>query len=68
MKLARRKVDDPERLIELEQQLHAQMDELLAEAADAGYSTAEVLTAFKTVCERQHTASAKDLHPENEPI
>jgi hypothetical protein len=67
MNLARRSLDDPERLVELEQQLEAHMSEVLAEAADAGYSSAEVFIAFKLVCERQHYALAEDPDPADDP-
>lgn len=60
MKLARRSLDDPHRLVKLEQQLEQHMSEVLAEAADARYSSAEVLMAFKLVCERQHRALELD--------
>lgn len=63
MNLARRSLDDPHRLVELEQQLEQHMSEVLAEAADAGYSSAEVLMAFKLVCERQHRALELDPDP-----
>jgi len=63
MKLARRMPDDPERLVELERQLENHISETLAEAADAGYSTAEVLMALKLICERQYTAIAEDPDP-----
>lgn len=63
MKLARRHLDDPERLVELEKQLEEHMNELIAEAADAGYSTAEMLMVFKLVCDRQHTALSQDPDP-----
>ena len=68
MKLARRPLEDPNRLVALEQQLEAQMSQLLAEAADAGYSMAEVLMAFKVVCERQHAALAEDPDPADDPV
>ena len=67
MKLARRVLSDPQRLVELEQQLETQMTEILAEAADAGYSTAEVLMAFKIVCDHQHHALAEDPDPADDP-
>lgn len=67
MKLARRHLEDPERLVELELHLEEHMNELLAEASDAGYSTAEVLMAFKIVCDRQHTALAEDPDPAEDP-
>ena len=37
MKLARRLLEDPNRLVDLERQLESHMSEVLAEAADAGY-------------------------------
>ena len=67
MILARRALEDPNRLVELEQQLETHMSELAAEAADAGYSSAEVLMAFKVVCERQHAALAADPDPAEDP-
>lgn len=68
MKLARRHLNDPDRLVELEHQLEAHMRELLAETADAGYSAAEVLMAFKVVCERAHLALAEDPDPADDPV
>jgi hypothetical protein len=67
LKLAHRALGHPERLVELEQQLERHMSELMAEAADAGYSTAEVLMAFKVVCDRQHMALAEDPDPADDP-
>ena len=66
MKLARRRLEDPQRLVDLEHQLEEHMSELLAEAADAGYSSAEVLMAFKVVCDRQHKALEEDPDPAEE--
>lgn len=60
MQLARRGLDDPSRLVELEQQLEAETAMLAAEAVDAGYSMAEVLVALKIVCDRQHAALKAD--------
>jgi hypothetical protein len=60
LNLAQRSLGDPQRLVVLEQQLEAHMGEILSEAADAGYSTAEVLMAFRVVCDRQRTALAED--------
>ncbi|RYG65857.1 hypothetical protein EON80_16550, partial [bacterium] len=67
MKLARRALEDPNRLVELEQQLENHMSEVLAEAADAGYSSAEVLIALKVVCERLHAALTADPNPADDP-
>ena len=63
MTISHRGQEDPNRLVELEQQLETHISELFAEAADAGYTTAEVLMAFKVVCDRQHTALAEDPDP-----
>ena len=41
MKLARRALDDPERMNELKRQLDAQLAEMLAEATAARYATRE---------------------------
>jgi hypothetical protein len=68
LKLAHRALGHPERLVELEQQLERHMSELMAEAADAGYSTAEVLMAVKVVCDRQHMALAADPDPADDPM
>lgn len=67
MKLQRPALDDPDRMVELERQLEDQMSELLAEAADAGYSMAEVLMAFKVVCDRQHQVLSEDPDPADDP-
>lgn len=67
MQLARRSLNDPERLIERERSLDAHIVELIAEAADAGYSTAEVLIALRMVCEHQHSALAEDPDPADDP-
>lgn len=67
MKLARRALDDPERTVELERELETHMNELMAEATDAGYSPGEVLIAFKIVCERQYTALVEDPDPADDP-
>jgi hypothetical protein len=67
MKLARLALSDPQRLVELERQLEEHMGEVLAEASDVGYSAAEVLMAFKIVCERQHKALIEDPDPAEDP-
>lgn len=67
MNLALRTTDDPERLVELQQQIEQHMNELLAEAADAGYSSAEVLMAFRVVCDRQHKALEADQDQADDP-
>jgi len=55
-KLQRCALDDPHQLVDLERQPEDPVTEVLAEAADTGYSMAEVLIAFNLVCDRQHDA------------
>lgn len=55
--------NDAERLEVLEEQLEAQMIANLALAADAGYSTEEVLQALKTVYGRQYRSLFGDIKP-----
>jgi hypothetical protein len=68
MKLARHGLDDPQRLVELEQQLEEQIVETIAQAGDAGYSAAEVLIALKLVCERPYTAQMEYPDPVDDPV
>ena len=63
MKLARRALDDPERLIDLKQQLDAQLTEMLAAAAAAGYSTREVIEALGGLCAHQNQLLSEDPDP-----
>lgn len=68
MKLGRRPLQDPNRLVELEQQLEAHMSDVIAEAADAGFSSAEVLMALRVVCERQDVALSADPDQSDDPL
>ena len=58
MKLARRALDDPERMNELKRQLDAQLGEMLAEATAARYATREVtdFVALQFVKAARHRA------------
>lgn len=67
MKLARRALDDPDRLIELRDQLNTHLSELLAEATDAGYSTREVLEALSGLCTHQRKLLQEDPDPADDP-
>ena len=67
MKLARRALDDPERMKELRHQLDAQLAEMLAEATDAGYSTREVIEALSGLCAYHHTLLSEDPDPADDP-
>ena len=68
MKLARRALNDPQRLVELKQQLDAQLTEMLAEATDAGYSTREVIEALSGLCAHQHKLLSEDPDPDDDPL
>jgi hypothetical protein len=67
MKLARRSLDDPERLRELKEQLDLHLSEVLAEATDAGYSTREVLQALSGLCAHHHKLLEADPDPADDP-
>lgn len=67
MKLARRAIDDPERMRELEATLDDRVSELLAEANDAGYSTAEATRALLKVVQNQAAISDADPDPADDP-
>jgi hypothetical protein len=68
MKLARHGLDDPQRLVELEQQLEEQIVETIAQAGDVGYSAAEVLIALTLVCKRPYTAQTEYPDPVDDPV
>jgi aminopeptidase N len=59
MKLARRALSDPDRLLELEASMDDRVSELLAEANDACYSTVEAVKALLAVAKRQAKISAQ---------
>jgi hypothetical protein len=67
MKLARRALNDPERLHELRRELDAQLAELLAEATDAGYSSREVIDAMQGLCAHQIALLSEDPDPADDP-
>ena len=60
MKLARRAIDDPERLRELEASFDDKVSELLAEANDAGYGTDEATAALLKVVKNQAIIASED--------
>jgi len=60
-------LNDPDRLVALEHALDSHATELIADAAEAGYSTAQVLMALKMLCERQYTAIAEEPDPAEDP-
>lgn len=53
MKLARKKVDNPDRALELEEHMDIDITELLAKAQDAGYTEDEAITAILNVAKYQ---------------
>lgn len=68
MKLARRAIDDPERIRELEASFDDRVSELLAEANDAGYATAEATRALLKVVQNQVAISNEDPDPADDPV
>ncbi|UVC08229.1 hypothetical protein IHQ71_24240 [Rhizobium sp. TH2] len=67
MKLARRALDDPDRKTELHAALDDRVSELLAEANDAGYSTAEAMDALQAVVKNQSVIAGEDPDPADDP-
>lgn len=68
MKLARRSIDDPERVRELEASFDDRLSELLAEANDAGYGTGEATLASLKVAQNKAAISNEDPDPANDPV
>lgn len=68
MKLARRAIDDPERIRELEASFDDRVSELLAEANDAGYGSAEATKALLKVVQNQARISDEDPDPADDPV
>ena len=67
MKLARRAIDDPERRNELKASLDDKVNELVAEANDAGYGTDETMEALLAVVQNQAVIVAEDPDPADDP-
>ena len=67
MKLARRAIDDPKRVRELEASFDDRVSELLAEANDAGYATAEATRALLKVVQNQVAISNEEPDPADDP-
>lgn len=67
MKLARRAMDDPERIQELEASFDDKVSELLAEANDAGYGSGEAMAALQKVVRNQAAISEHDPDPADDP-
>lgn len=68
MKLARRALNDPDRINDLEQEMNDRVTELLGEATDAGYSTAEALAALAAVVATQNMILREDPDPADDPV
>jgi hypothetical protein len=67
MKIARRALNDLDRKAELQAALDDHVSELLAEANDAGYSTAEVIDALQAVVKNQALIAGEDPDPADDP-
>jgi hypothetical protein len=67
MKLARHATDDPERIRDLEAAFDERVSELLAEANDAGFGSAEAMVALQKVVKNQAVISEADPDPADDP-
>lgn len=67
MKLARMRISDPDRELELEEVLDTKVVEMLAEANDAGYGTEETLEALDDVVDNQRIIYNEDPDPADDP-
>jgi hypothetical protein len=68
MKLARRATSDPLGVSELEASFDDRVSELLAEANDAGYGTAEATTALLKVVQNQAAISNENPDPADDSV
>lgn len=67
MKLARKALDNPDRMLELEESLDGEVAELIAEAEDAGYSAKESIKAMESVLRNQGYALGEHPDPADDP-
>lgn len=67
MKLARKDADNPDRGLELEEHMDIDIAELLAKAADAGYSEEEAITAILNVAKYQSYMHGWQPAPGDDP-
>jgi hypothetical protein len=67
MKLARKAMDDPDRGLELEEHMDIDITELLAKAADAGYTEEEAITAILNVAKYQSYVHGWKPDPLDDP-
>lgn len=67
MKIARHELKDPDRSIDLQEELDAQIGETIAEANDAGYGTEETIEALEQVVKNTRIALDMDPDPADDP-
>lgn len=67
MKIPRLEPGNPDRSIELQEELDAEVSETIAEANDAGYSAEETVEALEEVVENQKRALDLDPDPADDP-
>lgn len=67
MKLARLELTDQNRRLELEASFDDRVSELIGEANDAGYSSAEAIEALLAVVKNQSFICGKDPDPADDP-
>jgi altronate dehydratase len=67
MKLACKSESNPDRALELEEHMDIDITELLAKAADAGYSEEEAITAILNVAKYQSYVHGRLPHSSDDP-
>jgi hypothetical protein len=67
MKLARKAADNPDRALELEEHIDIDITELLAKAADAGYTEEEAITPILNVAKYQSYIHGWQPEPGDDP-
>jgi hypothetical protein len=67
MKLARMPTDNPDRALELEKHMDIDITELLAKAADAGYSEEDAIIAILNVAKYQSYVHGWRPNPKDDP-
>jgi hypothetical protein len=67
MKPARKAKDNPDRVLELEEHMDIDITELLAKAADAGYTEEEAIIAILNVAKYQSYVHGWQPNPKDDP-
>jgi hypothetical protein len=67
MKLARKAQDNPDGTLERQEHMDIDITELLAKAADAGYTEEEAITAILNVAKYQSYVHGRQPDPKDDP-